>query len=336
MSLTVYDRKGNWHVRGTVNGRLVRQSLGTRDRKKAEEKKAELEARLWKGDLYGEESIATFEDAALAYLRDGGETRFVEPLLHHFKGRLLSKIKPVDVREAARVIYPDASPATWNRQAISPARAIINHAADNGMCPAIRIKQFPVDKPKRQSVNMEWIAKFRKAARELDVPHMSTLCLYLFETGCRISEATRLRPQDIDMEECQAYLGKTKNGEEYYAYFSEAVRDEIAQITPRNGRVFRYMDRSGVYSVWKKVCAKAAIDYVPPHQAGRHSLATMLNSMGWTASDIAVAGRWRSTRLVQDTYVHADNRGKVASGLISTELAQLEAQAVESGLKPKG
>lgn len=338
MSLKLSQRKGStlWYVHGSVNGRRIRQSLGTSDPKKAEEKKAQLEARLWRSEVYGEDSVATFEDAALSYLQDGFDGRFVAPLLQHFRGKLLSKITPKSLRDAARVIYPNAKPATWNRQAVGPARAIINHAADNGMCPPMRVKQFAVDKVKRVSVGIDWIIAFRSAAFDRDLPHLATLCWFLFETGTRISEATGLELPDVDMINRKAFLGKTKNGEEYHAYFSAALRDEIASLSMNHVKVFGYKNKSGVYNVWRSTCAWAKIDHVPPHQAGRHSFATLLNEKGWTANDIAEAGRWKSVRLVQETYVHASNRGVTASDSIGTELAQSELQHAYKSKKTVG
>jgi integrase len=313
-----------YQLSGSINGRSIRRSLGTDDRSKAEEKAALIEARLWKGELYGDASVARFEDAALAYLKDGADGRFIGKLLTHFRGRLLKDIKPQDIRAAARVLYPDCKPATWNRQAVAPARAIINHAADNGLCPAITIKAFKTEKVARVSVGPEWVKAFRAAAIEKKVPHVASLCWFLFETGCRIGEAVGLSLSDMDYVEGSANLGQTKNGEAYFAYFSTPLGAELAQIPPRHERVFRYLDKSGVYKPWRAICASAGIQYVPPHQAGRHSFATALNALGWTANDIADAGRWKSVSLVQQTYVHASNRGKAAAALIGTEIAQIE------------
>ncbi|MDZ5697814.1 hypothetical protein [Chelativorans sp. M5D2P16] len=47
------------------------------------------------------------------------------------------------MREAARILYPGASPATWNRQVVTPVRAIINFAAEEGLCDHFRMKRFP-------------------------------------------------------------------------------------------------------------------------------------------------------------------------------------------------
>lgn len=330
MPLELRKVKGsqNWYAIGTISGQRIRKSLGTSDKRKAEELRAQIEARIWNASIYGEQSVATFDDAALSYLEDGGEGRFVPHLLKHFRGRLLREITGKDIRDAAREIYPTASAATRNRQAISPARAIINHAADQGLCQPIRVKQFPVEKSKKRAATLDWLTAFRSVALERN-PRLAALAWFMFETGARIGEAASLTPDKIDHINCRADLGKTKNGEAYYADFSPELRNELVRLAARNGKVFGYKDRQSVYGPWRTTCKLAEIPYIQPHQAGRHSLATMLNDMGWSANDIAEAGRWKSVRLVQETYVHVDGRGKVAARLIGKNLTK-PALATES------
>ncbi|WP_052418077.1 tyrosine-type recombinase/integrase [Pseudooceanicola atlanticus] len=311
----------NWYAIGTVAGQRIRKSLGTRDRQRAEELRAQIEARAWNASVYGEASVAVFEDAALSYLEDGHDGRFVAPLLQHFRGRPLREITGKEIRDAAKAIYPKASNATRNRQAITPARAIINHAADQGLCSAIRVKQFPVDKSPRQAATLDWLTAFRSIASERN-PRLAALAWFMFETGARLGEAVALSPERIDHINCRADLGRTKNGERYHADFSAELRTELIRLAARNGKVFGYKSRHSVYGPWQTTCRLAEIPYIPPHQAGRHSLATLLNDMGWTANDIAEAGRWKSVRLVQETYVHPDGKGKAAAGLIGKKMTK--------------
>lgn len=312
---------GMFYASGTIGGNRIRQSLGTRDPQQAEEARAQLEARLWSASVYGAEAVATFEDAALSYLQDGHDPRFVAVLLKHFRGKALRTIKPKDIRDAARKLYPNGKPSTWNRNGIAPARAIINHAADQGWCQPMRVKQFPVEKPKRVAVGIDWINSFRAQAVSQGNPRLAALCRFMFETGVRIGEAVALESRHIDHVNKRADLGKTKNGETYSASFSADMRDELVNLTPRNGLVFGYSGRGSVYGPWRTVCDRAGLPYVPPHQAGRHSLATALHEQGWLANDIADAGRWKSTRLVQDTYIHATGKSQAAADLIAKKLA---------------
>jgi integrase len=264
-------------------------------------------------------------------LEDGKSPDYIEPLLNHFRGKLLSKIKANDIRAAARKLYPDRKPATWNRQVITPVRAIINHASQEGLCPSIRVTQFKVEKVKKVAATPEWIVEFRASAIEHNLPHLATLCWFLFETGCRISEAVGLTIADVDLINCKADLGETKNGESYDTDFSPELRDELSAGMPKEGKVFGYATRQSVYNSWRNTCVRAGIEYIPPHQAGRHSFATMLNAMGWTANDIAAAGRWKSARLVQDTYIHSNSSSADAVKAIGTLLTQHASDTSKGG-----
>lgn len=69
----------------------------------------------------------------MIYVNDGKPDAFTVPLVKHFKDRKIADIGPGDIQAAARALYPRAKPATWNRQVIVPARAIINHAAGKNL-----------------------------------------------------------------------------------------------------------------------------------------------------------------------------------------------------------
>ncbi len=84
-NLQIEQRNGVWQASGTIAGKRIRKSLKTRDEKTAQELCAIYEAKLWKRHSYGEESVRTFDEAALSYLEQGGEGRFLPPILGAFQ-----------------------------------------------------------------------------------------------------------------------------------------------------------------------------------------------------------------------------------------------------------
>jgi integrase len=321
---------GIWRIAGTVAGQRIRRSAKTRDQGIARQLAHALEARAWARHIHGDAAVVTFEEAALAYMKDGGERRFLAPLIRHFKGRLAGSIRPAELREAARALYPRAAGATLNRQALAPARAVINFAHGQGWCPPIRVKQFRAAKPERQAVGAAWLAAFRAAARAARLPYLAALARFLFENGARVGEACGVRPSDCDPRARRIWLRATKNGEDYTVTISAGLAAELMALKPRRARVFGYRSRNSVYGVWERTCARAGIARVPPHQAGRHSFATALDAAGWTASQIAAAGRWKSVRLVAETYVHPGDAAGRAAELVGEKLARAEAGDVAS------
>lgn len=330
--LRIIARNGVWHATGTVAGDRVRQSLGTRDKAQAEELRAALEARLWKRHTYGEEAVRTFEEAALKYLQAGGEGRFVPPILHHYKGRNVATIKPGELREAALTIYPKGTAATRNRQAVTPARSIINHAASLGWCQPIKVDLFPVPQSrKHKPVSRAWIEAFMRQADQDSLPHLSAIVLFMNQTGARVSEAVRLEGQHVDLGSRIALLERTKTDEWSARYLTAELALRIGALGMTHGSpVFRYTDPKAVNRRIAAVCARAKIEARTTHSAGRHSFGTnAMNVPGASIKAAMEAGGWKSVSLFLRTYVHAEDGGReiaakfdAQTGTIGTDLTR--------------
>ena len=96
-----------YYAVGSVDGRRIRTSLGTRDEAQASRLCAQYEAKLWKRYSYGEEAVRTFEEAALSYQQAEDESRFLAPLIKRFQGRVLGTIKPGEITEGGVCTIPE-------------------------------------------------------------------------------------------------------------------------------------------------------------------------------------------------------------------------------------
>jgi integrase len=302
MRLQIKWSNGWAYAHGTApDGKRIRRALKTQDARRAEEICSSLEAKYWRVDLYGPETVVTFEDCALSYAEDGGEARYLVAITTQLKGMKLKDITPKIVRDAARRAYPNAGNATINRQAITPASAVINYGHEQGWCAPIKIKRLPVEKPKRRAVDREYLEAIK--------PHLPdrayAVMLFVHQTGRRISEALDATPEQLDNG--RIHIPKTKNGAEAWAYLTPELRGLIDGIEPRHGKIFGYMDRSSLYPTLRRACKKAGVEYLGTHQVGRHSFATSLSKAGWGAKAIAEAGGWKTTRMVAETYEHPDD-----------------------------
>jgi integrase len=300
---------GIWQIKGTVSGVRIRESARTRDKRLAEEKAAEIEAEVYREGQRRHHH--TFEQAVIAYVEDGGEARFLAPALDYFAGWELRHITPAAIRKAASDIYPGTSASTRNRQGIVPVQAVVNHAHQQGWCPPIRVKRFPERKPERRVVGREWIDALMAHA----APNTAALALFMFQTGARIGEAVELGWADVDLGAMTAILRETKNGEDHTVHLTAELAAAMAAL-PLGSRVFGYAAKSGVYGALRRACKRAGIDYVPPHQAGRHSFATALREEGMGAEAIAKAGNWKSVPLVSSTYIHPTESGRKAAEIM--------------------
>lgn len=299
--------RGIWQAVGSIAGRRIRKSLGTRDEGTALELKAKYEARLWQRHTYGEEAVRTFEEAALSYMEHGGEGRFLTPLIKHFKGRTLGTIKPAELRAAALALYPAGAPSTRNRQAIVPARSVILHGHDLGWCAAIKVKQFEVPKSrKHKAVDRAWIDAFMAEADKSLLPHLSALALFMHQTGARVSEAVRLEGQHVDLPNRIALLEKTKTGTWSPRELTAELIARISGLKPKaDKRVFGYTDPKAVNRVAKRVAKRAKIEQLTTHSFGRHSFGTNALKATGDIKGVMDAGDWKSAKLFMETYVHS-------------------------------
>lgn len=317
---------GIWYAHGTFNGKRIRESLGTRDEKAAKELCAHYEARLWKRHTYGEEAVRTFEEAALSYMQQGGEGRYLAKIIKHFKGRSLGSIKPAEIRQMAIELYPKAQPSTRNRHAIVPARAVVNHGHDLGWCGPMKVKQFDIPKSrKHKPVDRAWLDSFMAEADKSRLPHLSALVLFMHQTGARVSEAINLMGEHVDLGERVVILAKTKTDEWVPRYLSAELVGRIAALGLHDGeRVFSYSDRQAVNRRMKAVAKRAGIDQRSTHSAGRHSFATNTIKAGARIKDAMEAGGWKSAALFMGTYVHSEEAGRTVAGIFDRQTGPID------------
>lgn len=324
--LRLENPDGIWHVTGTIAGKRVRKSLKTRDKGQAEQLKAQYEATLWKRHTYGEEAVRTFEEAAESHMKQGGEGRFLVPIIKYFKNRSIGSIKPNEVRAMAMSIYPNGAPRTRNRQAIAPARAVINHAHDLGWCGHIRVKQFEAQKSvKHKPVNRTWLNAFLAEADKSKLPHLSALVLFMNQTGTRVSEAIRVVGGNVDLSKRIVMLERTKTDEWEIRHLTAELVGRIAALMGgEEDRVFSYTDPKAVNRRMAAVCKRAKIDRRTTHSAGRHSFGTNAMAAGAKVKDAMEAGGWKSAKLFMETYVHSSEGGKNVAGLFDRETGPID------------
>ena len=106
---TVHKRFTRWAKAGVWE--RVFESLGTRDRGEAERLLATLQNGIFERQARGGvQPVEGFVGAASRYM-EGGERRFVAPLLRHFGDMPIDRIDQQAIDCAAAAIYPACSPA---------------------------------------------------------------------------------------------------------------------------------------------------------------------------------------------------------------------------------
>jgi integrase len=293
-------------MRGTVAGQSIFESTGTAQKDIADRVRIRTEAALLDRATLGPKATATFGEAALNYLNSGGEGRFLEPVLLHFgPDAKLQDIDNAAVAAAAEALYPGAAPATVNRQLITPVRAVLNMAAQDGLCDPKVIRSRKVGQGRTR-----WLrpAEFDALAAELPA-HLKPLATFMVGSGVRAREALTLQADQLYLETGEAYLQDTKSGRPRMVRFPGRARDVLAAAElASTGAVFRtqrglpYVIRDntgGQFKVaWNKARARAGLGRdVTPHVL-RHTWSTwfyaqtrdfggLLDLGGWADADTA-------------------------------------------------
>lgn len=326
LSLTRRGAKGAWQIVGTVAGQRIRQSARTADRRLAEEARAELEASLYRGAVYGARAVITWDQAVNSYLdaapRSAAEQARLLRLLDHLTGKRLSDITQATIDRVIQArCRPDAQPATKLREVITPIRAVLAHAARRQWCD---LPAFEAPKGASGVKRTRWLTP-AEADRLVAAcaPHLAPLALFLIGTGARLSEALALEWGDVDLAHGRALLRDTKQGRDRVAEPPPRTVAALAGIKHREGRVFRppakrgkqathYADTGGLYggqvaSAWRGACRRAGIADATPHTL-RHTWASWHYAMHRDLMKLKSDGDWstvsqteRYTKLVPAT-----------------------------------
>ena len=305
----IYQRKGSdiWHYSFTVDGERYRESSKTSDRRLAEDIASQHETRVRRAVVHGQEAVLTFPEAVAEYLDDGKDSRFTAPLIRHFRKWKIKDITGPEIRKAAKILYPDAAPATWNRQVITPMRAIINHVAEAKRLPKISVKRFKEEKKRRPAGSSDWLKVFSKTAKKMNMPETAAMARFMFETATRVSEACRLTWDDVDLQMGVAYLAKTKT-DPRKVFLTRSMVIDLANIRSLYPTlVFGAANRSTAKKRFDKVIEKSGLKRLTSHEIGRHGFATeMIRRNGVDVATTADHGGWKSRRLLMETYVEGD------------------------------
>lgn len=255
----------------------------------------------------------TFSEAADSYLAHGGEGRYLARLIDRFGPEDVVAITPMAVRNAAPEIHPKASPATLNRQVITPARAVLYHAHELGWRMPSRIRLFPAPKTRKTvPASRRWLETFLDQCDADQLPHLAACALFMNLTASRISEAVNLLGEHVDLGRRTALLVKTKTDTNSLRYMPDHLVERIRGLGLRPGeRVFRYTSRFSVNERIQAVCVRAGLPYKSSHTLGRHAFATNALNAGVSVRVAMDAGGWKSSAIFLETYAHSVDAGRV-------------------------
>lgn len=275
LKLVRHKDSPHWCIRGTVRRKTIFETTGTHDRETADAIRIKRESQILERSVFGTGASVTFLEASVSYLESGGEGRFIPRLVDE-----LGKLPVADIGQdcadrAARKLYPNAGPATRKRQAYGPICAVLNHAAKRKWCatPKIEHPQVPVAETRYSTPE-----RLQKLLPHCG-PKLRRLVMMLAYTGRRLENVLSVDwDLHVNLSQRTVKFPRAKNGKFYVVRIAEPLLLELATVPEieRHGPMFDWANKRCVYVPLKNACKRAGVEYLPPHQQGRHTFASWL------------------------------------------------------------
>lgn len=279
----------------------------------------------------------TFADAAKLYIAYRSPSKFDQQCIDRVISRIgaykIADLRSADLHAMALALYPSASSATRNRNALRPATTILHHAADEGLCTWLRVKKFPEPPAKTRAVSLDTAAELIEAAAEAPTAHkvkkrrlkaseMNSLSkrklfvLWIFYQGNRVSAILRTDWKDIDLDRKVAMMDIRKGKSEREKPLHEEVVTELLKVPPseRTGPVFPWRTRSGVRWLGKLLPGLNFTSHM-----GRHTHGSLLNAEG--------AG----LRTIMDSLDHSDAKSSIRYQAVDVEIVRAATGKIRIG-----
>lgn len=333
----------NYSIRGTYLKQYVDRSAGTPVKATAQRALLKIKGEIERGEFSNAASGPTFLNAALAYIKAGGDPRFIgdydEPtrswsgLIGYFGvDRLLSEIDQDLIDAAATKLYPTRTPATRNRQVYAVVSVILKRAGVD----------MKIRRPKGAEGNSRttWLAPRQafalfNAADEQDAEFGAFIRTITY-TGMRLGEALGAEIDFLDLSQAFLYVPTTKNGNPRGVHLPPVVVSALAShprgLDRKGERIFRFSKCGRLYTWLEDALVTAGIP-TPPRTGFhvlRHTWGTWMRQYGGLDTHGLVGtGTWSDAKsAARYSHVVATDEAKRAD-LLPVENGQFRGKSVD-------
>ncbi len=312
------DFSKSFYARGWHVGTFVDRSTKTTERRVAKIQIRKWEREIERGEyldprkpapIIEENGPLTFADAALAYIKAGGERAFLQPIIEEWPRKPLAEIDQLAIDLAADKLYPSHTAATKNRQFYTPVSAVLKRAGIH----------LPIKRPSgwRGKKSISWLEPEQAFAlfQAADVnPEFGLFLRVLCYTGMRLSECLNIRLAQLDIGRQIVYLPETKNGEARTVFLPQVVVTALANHPrkldrDRRERLFYFHAGGRLRDLLKNAMKAAGLSF-PRRQCGFHifchTYGTWMHRYGGLDNfGLSRTDRWKDPRSAE-RYLHTE------------------------------
>ncbi|HEI9848872.1 TPA: site-specific integrase [Serratia marcescens] len=340
--MSLFRRGETWYGSYTSpSGKRIKESLGTKDRRQAQELHDRRKAELWRIDRLGDFPEVTFEEACLRWLEEKAHKKSLDAdkgrigfWLMHFEGMLLKDITEAKIYTAVSRMTNRKAEERWALRAEALARKGIEieprkaepvststKAKHLALMKALMraaerdwkwIEKSPVIKvPQERNKRVRWLepAQAQRLIDECPEPLKSTV-EFALTTGLRRSNIIELAWSQIDMQRKVAWIypEDSKSGRAIGVALNDTACAVLRrQIGNHHRWVFVHKDpvrkmRVDSNTAWRAALRRSGIDDFRFHDL-RHTWASWLIQAGVPLSALQEMGGWESIEMVQ-RYAH--------------------------------
>jgi len=210
--MSLYKRGGIWWIRFTTpDGRELRETTQTTDRRQAQEYHDNRKAELWRQVKLGDRPRYTWQQAVVRWLEENPHSRWLRDIQRHLRqadpllGDLaLDQIDRDVLDRLTRVrLTTGVAPATVNRL-LAIVRAILNTARKEwgwlDTVPAVRM----LPEPKRR---VRWLTHDEADRLLAELPvHLAAMARFTLAIGLRERNVVELAREQVGLEQHRAWV----------------------------------------------------------------------------------------------------------------------------------
>ena len=311
--MPIYKRgKTYWLDIACPDGRRLRQSARTANRRDAQQLHDQIKAELWRQTTLGERPAARWQDAATAWLTERGDypsrsddviwLRWLHP---HLYDTPLTALHPQRIAEIQAIRQAEGVKARSVNAILQVIRSVLRAAQQRGWLehvPPIRLLPEPSRRIRYLSDDEE-----RRLLAALP-PHLAEVARFGLATGLRMSNITRLEWPQVDLGRRQAWIwpDQSKTGQALAVPLNE---DAVAVLRRQWGnhpeRVFTHAGQPFHQAngrTWRKAVQAAGLIDFRFHDL-RHTWATRHIQAGTPLHALMELGGWSDPAMVRK-YAH--------------------------------